>query len=146
MPQSEQTALKQRPVSGEISELRQNIVRAAKKELGRPYAYGGKDKRGFDCSGLTHFVFQQFDISLPPVSSEQAKLGSKISINELKPGDLMFFKRTKAGKVFHVALVSETNHREVKVIHSTSRGVVEDEITNSGFWGPKIFSCKRIIP
>ena len=121
------------------------MVRYAQKLIGKPYEYGGKDPRGFDCSGFTFYVMKAFDIHLPPVSSRQAELGDKITKEEVKPGDLVFFKRTSGDKVFHVAMVSEKNGNSLYVIHSTSRGVVTDEIYSSKFWSPKIDSYQRFI-
>lgn len=125
--------------------LRQEVVAFAKEYLGTRYHYAGKDPRGFDCSGFTYYVMHKFDIDLPPSSKHQEDEGKSVSLKEVQAGDLVFFKRVKVGKPFHVALVVSNNRDGLKVIHSTSRGVVIDNVTESSYWKPKISSARDII-
>ncbi len=69
-------------------------VQAAKiamKMLGKPYRYGAEGPNQFDCSGLTSWAFQQVGITLPRSSSQQARVGTPVSRDQLQPGDLVFF-------------------------------------------------------
>jgi len=65
------------------------VVSVGQQYLGTPYVYGGADPSGFDCSGYIQFVYSQFGISLPHSVSGQAARGSKISIADALPGDLV---------------------------------------------------------
>ena len=125
--------------------LRNDIVDYSKKQLGIKYVYAGRDKRGFDCSGFTHYVMHNFDIKLSTNSRAQAKEGTKVDLKKAKAGDLIFFKRSKAGKVFHVAMVVSNKKDGLTVIHSTSRGVVVDNISKSKYWKPKIWAARNIL-
>jgi cell wall-associated NlpC family hydrolase len=66
-------------------------INAAMKMLGKPYRYGAEGPNSFDCSGLTSWAFQQAGITLPRSSSQQARVGTPVSRDELRPGDLLFF-------------------------------------------------------
>ena len=125
--------------------FRNEIVSLAKTYKGSRYKYAGKDPKGFDCSGFTHYVFGKQDISLSPSSKTQEKDGRSIPVKAAKTGDLIFFRRSAIGQVFHVALVVSNNSEGLTVIHSTSRGVVVDNISNSSYWKPKISTARDVI-
>ncbi|MBI4744898.1 MAG: C40 family peptidase [Actinobacteria bacterium] len=70
-----------------------NIVSTALQYLGVPYLWGGETPDGFDCSGLTKYVFAKYNVKLPHYSAAQATLGIPVGFEgvSLKPGDLVFF-------------------------------------------------------
>lgn len=125
--------------------LRENVLTYAEKYVGTKYRYGGEDPKGFDCSGFTYYVMKKFDISLDRTSRSQENDGKSIRLKEVKPGDLVFFRRSPIGSVFHVALVKSNDSKGLKVIHSTSRGVVVDNISESSYWKPKLSSARTVI-
>jgi hypothetical protein len=86
----------------ETSSLGEQAVEIAKKYLGIDYRWGGTDpKTGLDCSGLTQLVYGQLGVSLPRVSGDQAKAGTKVaSMSDAKVGDLVFF----GSPVHHVGI------------------------------------------
>ena len=126
--------------------LRADILDYAKELLGTEYKYAGRDpKKGFDCSGFTYFVMLAHDIVLPPSSRAQENQGKKISIDNVKTGDLIFYRRSADTDVFHVSMVVSNTAAGIKVIHSTSRGVVIDNISTSSYWNPKISSARDVV-
>lgn len=64
-------------------------VGIAMRYIGVPYVYGGTTPAGFDCSGLTQYVYAQLGISLPRTASAQQ--ASVQSVSTPQPGDLVFF-------------------------------------------------------
>ena len=81
----------------------ESLISYAKQFIGNKYVWGGTSlTNGTDCSGFTLRVFQKFGYSLPRTSAEQAGCGSSVKLSELKPGDLVFYK--KGGRVHHVAI------------------------------------------
>ena len=78
------------------------LVAFARRQLGVPYVYGGASHSGFDCSGLTMYVYRHLGISLPHGATAQAGLGHAVSLHSLRPGDLVFWGG--GGYYSHVAL------------------------------------------
>ena len=128
-----------------VSYKRRDVVRYAKKQLGAKYRSGGKGPNSFDCSGLTSYVMKNFGVTLSPSSRYQEKEGRKIKIKNAQPGDLIFFRRSPAGSVFHVALVVKNGRDGIEAIHSTSRGVVIDNLSKSDYWRPKMSSARDVL-
>ena len=107
---------------------------------GTKYKYGGTDKRGFDCSGFTKTVYTNaFKVTLPRTTKEMSKLGKKVSKNNLKPGDLVFFRPSR--KYDHVGIYIGEN----TFIHSsTSKGVIKSKLDGI-YWKKKYRFAKRIL-
>ncbi|MCH2081877.1 MAG: C40 family peptidase [Saprospiraceae bacterium] len=147
-PQEKEVAFEQQIQTPEedlisYSNLRNSMVDYAKQYIGTKYKSGGIDPKGFDCSGFTQYVMKKFDYDISRVSGSQEKEGKKVKIKHAKAGDLVFFR--KSGRVFHVALVVDNQKDGLKVIHSTNRGVVVDNITKSSYWKPKLSSAVDVI-
>jgi cell wall-associated NlpC family hydrolase len=89
--------------SGSTSSIRQQIVNYALKFEGNPYVWGGTSlTRGADCSGFTQSVLEDFGIYIPRTSREQAASGRRVDLDDIRPGDLIFYRRN--GSINHVAL------------------------------------------
>ena len=68
-------------------------LKYALKQIGDRYVFGAAGMVTWDCSGLTMRAFQAAGVSLPHSSAAQSRMGKKVSLNALKPGDLVFFGR-----------------------------------------------------
>lgn len=100
-----------------------NLQATATTQLGKPYMYGATGDKGFDCSGLTQYVFEQNGINLPRTAQEQFNATKRIRAVHAKKGDLVFFgKNTKS--IYHVGLYLGKG----KMIDSQLRGVVIENV------------------
>lgn len=124
------------------AKMARSLVDCARGWLGTPYRYGGNDRRGVDCSGLTTNVFlQAAGVTLPRDSRSQKDFCRRIDRQALQPGDLVFFVNSKGGRrVNHVGLYIGGG----EMIHaSSSRGVIVSDIT-SGYWDNHYFASGRV--
>ncbi|MBE0429919.1 MAG: C40 family peptidase [Thermoleophilia bacterium] len=71
--------------------IQAQVVQTALQYLGVPYVWGGESPAGFDCSGLTLYVFAQHGVNLPHYAASQYKLGAPVPDNQLQAGDLVFW-------------------------------------------------------
>ncbi len=115
------------------------ILKTAYSQLGRRYVWGGDSPRsGFDCSGLTFWVYRRHGINLPRVSYNQLRTGR--SVRYLKPGDLVFF-RTSA-KSMHVGIYIGN----YSFIHSSkSFGRVMTASINRPYWCNRFIGARRVM-
>ena len=81
----------------EKESLRTQIVNYALQFVGNRYVWGGNDPHsGVDCSGFTKYVYSHVaGVSLPRVSREQARTGTKIDSSKMRPGDLIFYTQSQ---------------------------------------------------
>lgn len=68
-----------------------SVVAYASNFLGTPYQWGGNGPSTFDCSGYTSYVYSHFGVELPRIASDQQRVGTAVSRDQLQPGDLVFF-------------------------------------------------------
>ncbi len=131
--------------TAEVMQLREYISGYAQNFLGIPYHYAGRAPRtGFDCSGFTSYILKEFEVKASACSSTQATQGDKIELENVLPGDLVFFGYR--GRVHHVAMVVECTAEGILCVHSTcSRGVVVENISTSRYWRPKILFARDVI-
>lgn len=78
------------------AQLQQAIVKYAEQFLGRPYVWGATGPNAFDCSGLTSYVYRHFGYNIGRTTYQQIDAGTPVSLNDLEPGDLLFFGNPEA--------------------------------------------------
>jgi cell wall-associated NlpC family hydrolase len=101
------------------------IARDARAQVGVPYRWGGSEPRhGFDCSGLVAYVHLQQGIAVPRTAAGQFAAARKVDDDELRPGDLVFFRLASGGReVSHVGVY--TGHGRFVHAPQTGRDVIE---------------------
>ncbi|AOX11516.1 MULTISPECIES: C40 family peptidase [Pseudomonas] len=150
-----QTALRARPSNTAISrganvaamspKQSSDVLSRAVNVLGTPYVWGGSSpKKGFDCSGLVKYAFNDVaDVDLPRTSNAMAQgHGVKVAKGDLKPGDLIFFN-IKSRRVNHVAIYLGND----RFIHAPRRGKrVSIDTLSKPYWQKHYVVAKRVLP
>ncbi len=77
------------PTDGSIGA---QAVSISMQYLGIPYVWGGASTSGFDCSGLTMYVYAQVGVGLSHYTGSQWNEGARVPYDQLIPGDLVFFR------------------------------------------------------
>lgn len=70
-------------------------LRFSIKQIGDRYVYGAAGPTLWDCSGLTMRAFNTAGVSLPHSAAAQIRYGKRVSLSQLKPGDLVFFGKNR---------------------------------------------------
>ncbi len=122
------------------------LLEIANSYKGVSYSAGGTTKEGMDCSGLVNTSFKQIGIQLPRSSSVISTKGKEISLDVVKPGDLLFFDIARLkDEINHVGLVTSIVKGQVFFIHSTtSKGVIISSM-NESYWKDEFVKAKRIL-
>lgn len=127
-----------------VPSLPEMVVQAGLETIGTPYVWGGDDpEAGFDCSGLTQFVYREIaGMELPRTAREQRRAGTGISKKELKPGDLVFFTTTRRRTVSHVGIYIGNN----QFVHAPTRGsAVRVDSLDNKYWSRNYVAARRYI-
>jgi cell wall-associated NlpC family hydrolase len=103
-------------------------IKYALKQIGDRYVFGAAGTVTWDCSGLTMRAYQAAGVSLPHSSAAQSRMGKKVALNALKPGDLLFYGRP----VSHVGIYLGGG----KMVHAPRSGS-RVKVTSSGSLGKK---------
>ncbi len=117
------------------------IIALTQEQLGKRYLLGATGPDAFDCSGLTAFVFRQYGYKLPRASYSQATVGTAVSLQDLKKGDLVFFRNTwrNNGSIDHVAIYIG----EGKIVHAITSGVTNSAL--GGYWLDHYAGARRVL-
>ncbi|WP_299748080.1 C40 family peptidase [Devosia sp.] len=103
-----------------IAQAEPDYVAVAKRFVGAPYQWGGRESLGLDCSGLVQQAFYASGRDCPRDSDQQAAMGEPVDV--LRRGDLVFWRG-------HVAImVSDTD-----IVHAnaTHMAVVIEPLTEA---------------
>jgi cell wall-associated NlpC family hydrolase len=117
----------------------QPVLDVAISELGTPYRYGGSTPRGFDCSGLVHYVYSKSGIRVPRSTTAQYRHARPVAMKNLQPGDLVFF-RIAHRWVSHVGIYAGN----ARFIHAPSKGrVVSYDSLKDPYWKKRLVAAGR---
>ena len=123
------------------------VIEVARRYLGVRYLFGGTDPAtGLDCSGLVQLVFRQLGVSLPRTAQLQYEATARVTQDQLRPGDLVFFARTYPDPhdwITHVGIYIGGGQQ----INAPTEGqVVSIQPVFSGFWGAHFAAGGRVQP
>ncbi|MGH4137409.1 SH3 domain-containing protein [Clostridium sp.] len=130
------------------------LVTYANTFLGTPYVWGGAMPAkfnacgeyisgGFDCSGFVQYIYKNFGVNLPRITTDQVDKGISVDINSLQKGDLVFFMTNTAAptEVSHVGIYIGNN----KFTHCPKPGDVVKISELAGYYKENFVIGKRII-
>jgi len=121
------------------------LIDEATKKIGTPYRSGGTSEKGFDCSGLMFTTFKEINMILPRSSRNMANIGLKVSKDEAKVGDLIFFATNRKRIISHVGMITEIIGNEIKFIHSsTSLGVIISSVKEA-YYSKRFVQINRVL-
>jgi hypothetical protein len=139
--------VKQEPVlipenQNDISHQRHDIVTTARRFLGKTYIWGGTTPHGFDCSGLSYFVYKLNGIELPRVSwlQFQTNVGKQIKQSQLVYGDLVFFQTYRRGPS-HVGIYIGNN----QFIHASPSSGVTTSTLDEPYFRKRYVGAKTLF-
>lgn len=115
-------------ISPHASGKAKTVISQAQKHLGVPYVWGGATPSGFDCSGLTQYVYRSVGVELPRVSRDQQNTGVQIPTSQVQPGDLVFM----GYPAYHVGIYIGNG----KYLHAPQTG----DVVKISTYNPSAFS------
>lgn len=114
------------------------IVSLAKQQVGKPYIWGGVGPDNYDCSGLVQYVYgQAAGVNMPRVTTDQVRVGQTIPMDQLEPGDLIYWGSTTSP--YHVAIYVGNN--QYVSAATPEQGVILQNLTT--YYYPTI--AKRVL-
>jgi len=121
------------------NDKRSQIIAFAEKQMGVPYQWAGTTPKGFDCSGFTSYVMNEFGLPIPRRAVDQLKSSKKKKEKNVEKGDLIFFN--SGSGISHVGIVVSERGESLKMIHaSSSKGVVITDLESSSYWKNRLDS------
>ncbi|MGC0249254.1 C40 family peptidase [Pseudactinotalea sp. Z1748] len=97
----------------------------ASTQIGKPYVFGAAGPNSYDCSGLTQRAYQNAGRSLPRTTRDQYAAVAKVSVNNMRPGDLIFYSSNgQASGIYHVAIYAGNGMR----VHAPAPGKTVERV------------------
>jgi cell wall-associated NlpC family hydrolase len=119
-------------------------VQDALDQRGTSYSLGGESpSSGFDCSGLVQYVLARQGITLPRTVAEQVLAGRPVALDELQPGDLVFFI-TEGRTASHVGIVVDATSLVTFVHAPGSGGFVRTDRMSTPYWRDRFAGARRV--
>lgn len=81
-----------------------SVVEFVRSQVGKAYVFGSVGPNAYDCSSLVMAAYKRIGISLPHYSVSQYGYGYAVSMNNLQPGDLLFYTTNGTGNISHVGV------------------------------------------
>ena len=126
------------------------ILEEAYKHLGKPYRYGARGPKVFDCSGFTSYIYRQFGFRLSNSSRDQARDGRAVegTLADLQKGDILIFGgRASRKSVGHVGIFigMTEDGTDGTFVHAARGGVMIDKLSEE-YYAPRFLGARRILP
>jgi cell wall-associated NlpC family hydrolase len=132
------------PRLGRTEDARGQRIVALARDIAQarvPYRSGGTSRGGFDCSGLVWYVHQQIGVVVPRRAEDQSEVAVPVALEELAPGDLLFFRLRSSRRIDHVGIYAGPD----RLIHASivHRAVSYARLDDTYFL-PRVASAGRL--
>lgn len=133
----------QAPITYKGHPTKNPVLAKAKSLLGTPYHYGGSHpSTGFDCSGFVQYSHAAAGVDLPRTTYQQLRATHPVNKQQLRPGDLVFFRVNHKRFVSHVGIYLGNG----KFIHAPSSGKhVTIASLDNPYWQKTYSSAGRVF-
>ncbi|UQS87143.1 NlpC/P60 family protein [Nicoliella spurrieriana] len=118
-----------KPAHAASDEDATTLIDEANTHMNARYVWGANGPSSFDCSGFTKYVYKKaLGVNLPRTAQAQYNSNQKVSVSNLKKGDLVFFG-SSSRSISHVGMYIGNG----KMIDAQNRGVIKENI-HSAWW------------
>ncbi len=118
------------------------LVETASAWIGTPYSYGSNSRKGADCSGFVTRVYHDvYGVKLSRSSGSMFQDVKRVKKDQMRTGDLVFFRRSANGPIYHVGIYLKNN----KFIHSASKGGVRVSSLREPYYSKNFYAAGRVI-
>lgn len=119
------------------------VVKTAYSQMGKKYRSGGASpQKGFDCSGLIWWAYQQHGVTVPRITTDQAKTGHAVPKARPRPGDIVVFRTSNSPRGLHTGIYAGDG----SFIHSPRTGErVRMESLDVPYWKSKLIAVRRVV-
>ena len=119
------------------------VVKTAYSQMGKKYRSGGASpQKGFDCSGLIWWAYQQHGVTVPRITTDQAKTGHAVPKARPRPGDIVVFRTGNSPRGLHTGIYAGDG----SFIHSPRTGErVRMESLDVPYWKSKLIAVRRVV-
>ncbi len=116
------------------------LLNLARTQLGVPYVFGNEDPVGggsasFDCSGLTAWAFGRLGITLPHSAAAQSQMFPRVTRDQLRPGDLVFYDYGRLGGASDHVAIYIGNGQQIAASSGASEVTVQSVDWSHFIWG-----------
>jgi len=124
------------------SNQNKDLIETVAGWLGTPYSYGRSSKKGTDCSGFVTSIYREvYGIDLSRRSHTMFQDVKRIKKDNIRTGDLVFFRRGPKQPIFHVGIYLKNG----KFIHSATNGGVMVSSLKEPFYRKNFYAAGRVI-
>ena len=119
------------------------VARTAQTQIGKRYRSGGTSPgTGFDCSGLIWWAYRQHGVTVPRVTTDQARAGSGVGRQQARAGDILVFRTSSGAAGLHTGLYTGNGG----FVHSPSSGKrIRMDAIHDAYWSRRLIGVRRIV-